>query len=345
MGNPRPRGLATPVGELPFRQRTAVRNSQSFSRHLRDSVSSHDPFLVTGVILPVLQSMTGYGEGHASRDGTSATAQLRSVNNRYLKLSCRIPEGYAAVESKLEALLREHVRRGSVQLTLNVRHEDEDSLYAVDVGRVRAYHRQLAPLHAELVGGEPLRLESLLALPGVIQQRELADLAEHDWSVVETAVRQALTGLRAMRVAEGRAMAADLQANCDEIANYTAQIEARGPLVVQAYQQRLTDRITNLLRENNVATQPGDVIREVGVFADRVDTSEEIVRLRSHLRQFGDLIRQGVGAGRSLEFLVQEILRETNTIGSKANDAEIAQQVVQIKNCIERMREMVQNVE
>jgi len=136
-----------------------------------------------------------------------------------------------------------------------------------------------------------------------------------------------------------------LHANCEVIATELDRIEERAPLVVEAYRKRLTERLNKLLEEYEVSIEATDVVREVGIFADRGDISEEIVRLRSHLRQFDAIAASEESNGRKLEFLIQEILRETNTIGSKANDAEIAGHVVEIKTAIERMREMIQNVE
>ncbi len=140
-------------------------------------------------------------------------------------------------------------------------------------------------------------------------------------------------------------MGRDLHANCQAIAADLDQIEQRAPLVVEAYRKRLMERLNKLLEEFGLEIQPADVVREVGLFTDRSDISEEIVRLRSHLQQFDAIARTEQGNGRKLEFVIQEMLRETNTIGSKANDAEIARHVVEIKTAIERMREMIQNVE
>ena len=140
-------------------------------------------------------------------------------------------------------------------------------------------------------------------------------------------------------------MARDLHANCDVISEQLGKIESQAPLVVDSHRKRLTERLNKLLDEYEVSIEPADIVREVGVFADRGDISEEVVRLRSHLEQFETIARSEANAGRKLEFVIQEMLRETNTIGSKANDAEIAVYVVEIKTAIERMREMIQNVE
>ncbi len=295
----------------------------------------------------MLLSMTGYGAGQVNQDDISFVVEVRTVNNRYLKLNCRLPDGYAAVESRIESLVRHHVRRGTVQLNVDVKRAPSSEDYQINAELVRSYHRQLQQLQLELGDAQPVRLESLLLLPDAIREQNLGSfVAENDWSLMEPAVTQALVGLCEMRDAEGAAMARDLSEQCQEISQCTDEISARAPLVVDAYQRRLTERLNKLLEEHDVEVQPADVVREMGMFAERADVAEEIVRLRSHLDQFVQIMNQEEeSAGRKLEFLVQELLRETNTIGSKANDAEIAKQVVQVKTCLERIREMVQNVE
>jgi uncharacterized protein (TIGR00255 family) len=168
---------------------------------------------------------------------------------------------------------------------------------------------------------------------------------EHDWPVIEEALRDALDHLQQMRAREGEAMAADMLANHAVIVAEVDAIQGRAPVVVEAYAQRLRDRLNALLAEHEVRVEPADIVREVGIFAERSDIAEEIVRLRSHLEQFDQIMRSGDSVGRKLEFITQEMFRETNTIGSKANDADIARHVVEIKAAIERMREMIQNVE
>ncbi len=290
--------------------------------------------------------MTGYGEGHADQDGLAVTVEARSVNNRYLKLSCRLPEGYASLEPQLEAVVRDSVRRGTVQVNVVLRREATEDEYRINSELVKGYFRQLRLVQETLEIDEPIRIETLLQLPGAIKEQTLdSNTAQRDWPAVQKALDAAIAGLLRMRTTEGSAMSEDLRANCTEISKCADAIATRSPVVVEAYQQRLTDKLNKFLQEHDVNVQAADVVREVGVFADRADISEEIVRLRSHLQQFATTMQQEAGAGRQLEFLVQELLRETNTIGSKANDAEIARHVVQIKTCIERMREMVQNIE
>ena len=189
-------------------------------------------------------------------------------------------------------------------------------------------------------------LEALLPLPGVVDDASGAAVdATADWPVIQRTVQAALENLGRMRSEEGRAMAADLAANCRAAAASLDQIERRAPLVVEDYRNRLFDRLKRTLAELDVVLDPADVIKEVSLFADRSDISEEIVRLRSHLEQFQATMELPESSGRKLDFLTQEMFREANTIGSKANDVEIARRVIEIKTAIERIREMIQNIE
>ena len=173
----------------------------------------------------------------------------------------------------------------------------------------------------------------------------ISSMLEQDWPLIEQALEEALANLEQMRQQEGRAMQRDLRANCQTVLDELDQIAARAPAVGDAYQTRLTERLNKLLADFGTRIEAADVIREVGMFAERCDISEEIVRLRSHIDQFRSILEASDASGRKLDFLTQEMFRETNTIGAKANDAEIARHVVEIKASIERIREMVQNVE
>ena len=171
------------------------------------------------------------------------------------------------------------------------------------------------------------------------------NLAEETWPILQEVLAEAVNSLDRMRRDEGTAMANDLSQNCQQIAVALGHIERRAPVVVEAYRARLTDKLNSLLKEFGTEIQPADIVRETGIFADRSDIAEETVRLRSHLEQFQATLQASESNGRKLDFLTQEMFRETNTIGSKANDAEIAGHVIEMKTVIERIREMVQNVE
>jgi len=290
--------------------------------------------------------MTGYGEAQEQAAGETVRIEIRSVNNRHFKLSCRLPDGFASVESLLDGVLREQIRRGTVQLNLYIARDTLPDDYQINETVLVNYHHQLNALRNRLHDLAELPIAALLGMPGVVvdASRRLADV-ESEWPLIERVVRRAVAQLNQMRAREGQALATDLKSNCAVIERELDQIEQLAPQIVKAYQARLLDRINQLLADQNVHLEPSAIIREVGIFADRTDISEEIVRLRSHLHQFDVVMTTEPAPGRKLEFLIQELLRETNTIGSKANDAQVARHVVEIKTAIERLREMIQNVE
>jgi uncharacterized protein (TIGR00255 family) len=201
-------------------------------------------------------------------------------------------------------------------------------------------------LHQFIHAEQFFALPGLLALPGVVDARDaLRRDLDAIWPLAERTIQHALTGLSRMRQDEGKAMAADLAQNCQLISGELAAVERLAPRVVEGYRQRLTEKLNKLLEEFRVSVNTTDIVREVGLFAERSDISEEIVRLRSHVEQFLTIMGAADSNGRKLEFLTQEMFREANTIGSKSNDAQIAQHVIEIKTAIERVREMIQNVE
>ena len=294
----------------------------------------------------MLLSMTGFGEAHCQQDGLAVAVEVRTINSRFFKLSVRTNEGYGALESQIEAIVRNNVRRGTVQVNARIDRCHSPDDFQINVGVLQRYRMQLEVLRQQWNVPQGLSLEALLPLPGVVDQSCGGVLGiEADWFVIERTVQAALDNLARMRTDEGRAMAADLKANCQTVAVGLKQIEQRAPLVVAAYRTRLEERIKKILAEFQVELNAGDLIREVSLMADRGDISEEIVRLRSHLEQFDAIMALPESSGRKLEFLTQEMVREANTIGSKANDVEIARHVIEIKAAVERIREMIQNVE
>ena len=289
--------------------------------------------------------MTGHGEGQRQEDGVAASAEIRTVNNRYFKMSLRASEGYNSLEPQIETLVRKYIRRGSVQISLRLDSEPTADDYQINAVVVEGYQRQLQTLWSD--NPPPAEAWSaLLTLPGIVNERGGKNRSsDADWPLIEKTLREALENLARMRTEEGAAMAVDLQQNGQIILEQLQAIERRAPLVVEAYRKRLTEKLEKLLQENRLPVETIEVVREVGVFAERSDISEETVRLNSHLEQFRAIMGANESNGRKLEFLIQEMLRETNTIGSKANDAEIARHVIEIKTSIERMREMIQNIE
>jgi uncharacterized protein (TIGR00255 family) len=294
----------------------------------------------------LLLSMTGFGEARRQTEGLVVSIELRTINNRYFKLSAKCSEGYSALESEIENVVRQQIRRGTVQVNLRVDRAASPDDYKLNTSVLASYREQLEHLHAEWHVVQPVSLETLLALPGVVMERHAsATDAVEVWPVIQETLEAAMTNLAKMRIEEGRNMANDLRANCQLVAGELKEIAKRAPVVVEAYRTRLHERLKTVLSEHQVALDPSDVIKEVSIYAERSDISEEIVRLGSHLEQFDEIMELAESSGRKLEFLTQEMFRETNTIGSKANDVQIARHVIDIKAAIERIREMIQNVE
>lgn len=287
----------------------------------------------------MLLSMTGHGLARVERESVSVQSEIRAVNNKHLKVtvSGELP---AELHSRLEQVVRDGVSRGSLHVRLQIERKG-DSGYRLNLAAIQAYQKQLAGLGPS---GTGIPLSALLTLPGVAEGSSW-DADEGIEEAVVEAVMQSVRNLNAMRREEGSAMAASLVGCLGQFQRQFDVIAGQAPRVVELFSQRLTERINQLLEKHDVSVQPSDVIREVGIFAERTDIHEELVRLRSHLEQFRQTLESPEAVGRKLDFLVQELLRETNTIGSKANDAAISASVIEMKSLIERMREMIQNVE
>lgn len=287
--------------------------------------------------------MTGHGQATSQTEALAVSVEIRSINSRYLKVSLNCADRYLGFQAEVEGLIRKYVQRGSVNVQLRVEYPGEQASARIDVDLIRSLQQQLQPLMQD---GESVPLASLLAIPGVVAEHEsTSDESEAEWPFISQTIEQALQSLNQMRRREGEVMASDMKSNCQLIRQRVAQIEGLSPKVVAAYSQRLTTRINQLLAEFGATASPADLVREVGIFAERSDIAEELVRLESHCGQFLQVIDGSTSGGRKLDFLTQELLREANTIGSKAGDSEIAQSVVEIKTAIDRIREMVQNVE
>lgn len=287
----------------------------------------------------MVNSMTGHGQASVEQDQFRVAVEIRTVNNRFLKTSINTDLG-TELESRVEQQLKATLRRGSVSVRIKTENLQSGQRARLNSDVIQSYWTQLS----EIAGGsQSINVESLLTLPGVIEDADTTD-DEELWPVVKKTLEEALHSLVEMRGTEGEAMKVDMVSNIGTIETELTSIEKLAPTVSEAYSKRLTDRINKLLEKFEVTVTASDVIKEVGVFADRTDVSEETVRLATHLEQFR-LVIQEPTPGKKLDFLVQEMLRETNTIGSKANNSDIAKHVVEIKTAIERIREMVQNIE
>jgi len=304
----------------------------------------------------MLYSMTGFGAAVCKEENISVSVELKAVNNRYFKLSLRLTDGYAALEQRIESLLRSVIERGTINANVRIVSAKEDTGFQVNTAVLESYAQQLSEAGKSFKNRygvfAPFALERLALLPGVIVTDNENSETDNEavGTLLDKTIREALDALQTMRKTEGESMAKDLTANLESLRQSISNITELAPRVAPLYRQRLKERIEKVMTEHGlslgtVPTTDGDFIRELASYADRCDISEELVRFQSHLEQFTSAMQSQEGCGRKLDFLTQELFRETNTIGSKANDADITKHVVEIKTVIERIREMVQNVE
>jgi uncharacterized protein (TIGR00255 family) len=293
----------------------------------------------------MLRSMTGYGHAHGLVEGVEFSVEARSVNNRYLKPVIKTPEYWSAAEAEIETLLRKRVSRGTVMLTVRVKLPDEQAAHRVNTAALSSYLAQLKVLEVEANPTLRIDLGSLLSLPGVCEPPPLEDLCERTKDGLLELVEKALEDLDRMRSREGTALGKELKAHCKMLLKEAKTVEARSPVVVADYRDRLTARVRDLMGAGTAGVDPDVLAREVALFAERADVTEELARLQSHVEQFLAAAESPDPAGRKLDFIAQEMLREANTVASKANDAPIARAAVEMKTAIDRIKEQVQNVE
>jgi uncharacterized protein (TIGR00255 family) len=286
--------------------------------------------------------MTGFGTSTARREPLALRAEARSVNHRYLQVKTRLPAELQHLESDVEALVRKKLDRGSVVVTLIAERDGGELPVAVDFDAARRYAELLDRLARELGLPRDLGVAALVQLPGVVGAP--ADGRERDASLALGAVERAHDALIEMRASEGRSLAREMRKHCGAAVKLMAKVEKRMPQALRAHHESLRARVADLLGGKHPLSE-SDLAREIALLADRMDVSEELARLKSHLDQVDALLDEKGPVGRQLDFLVQELLREANTIGSKCNDAAVAQSVVELKAHIERLREQVQNVE
>ena len=297
----------------------------------------------------MLLSMTGFGEARQSTAGPSVSVEVRSVNNRYLKTTVRGTDPYPLQEPEIEKIVRRYIRRGSVLVHIRVDRPGSSSQARINTGVLKAYLEQIQSVCGETgrLDLMPSLVSNVLTLPGVAHESGLAEgIPDDEWPIVEATLEKALTQLDASRKDEGQAMAKDLLYHHQHLMDQLELVKQILPHVMVAYRARLLDRVKAAVAEAGVSLEPDHLIREVALYADRTDVAEEVVRLEAHLSTYAEIIRTGTeGAGRRLEFVVQEMGREVNTLGSKAGDVGISRHAVEMKATLEKIREMVQNVE
>lgn len=296
--------------------------------------------------------MTGHGECTRESDSLGTVVEVRSVNNRHLKMVFRADDSLACLEGEVEKVLRETVKRGSVSVTFKCKRNKPAQSPAtqslIDGNLLQSYIRQTREATG-MVGSGEILAAACLHLPGVVLSANLSGSVsvDEEWPQWEATLREALAKFQSMRLREGASMARELMALHDAIQTETRAISERAPEVVKQHREKLRSRLETAFSQAGLERhiEPHEILRETALLAERLDISEETVRLNSHLNQFARFVEREESPGRKFDFLIQEMLRETNTIGSKASDLEIAHRVVEIKGLLERIRELVQNVE
>jgi uncharacterized protein (TIGR00255 family) len=291
-----------------------------------------------------IKSMTGFGRGELEKDGRVWTAEVRCVNNRYLDLKMKLPRGYALFEEKIRKKVAVTYLRGRVDLFLSVSGDFSDlQEVKVNVPLAEGYRNALQFLSGQFGLENVITTQMLAAYPDVLVREQKDEDLIVVWELVEKVIDAALESCDTMRAQEGKVLAADLTTRLNFFENTITDIEKSIPELIEQRLKSLQERLEKLLV--NVQLDPARLVQEVAVMADKTDVTEEIVRLRCHIGQFTLFLQEESGIGRKLDFLIQEFLREVNTLASKINDAAVAHLTVDLKSELEKMREQVQNIE
>lgn len=293
----------------------------------------------------MLRSMTGFGAAQAEIKSVSFSVEIRSVNNRYYKLTTKLPDIWASAETEIEKRIRKVLTRGSVTVNVRMKVASDQAACQINTKVLAGYLDQLKLLQTEADPTMRIDLASLLQLPGVCEPLDRESLCKDTYGGLMELIDQAIAALNEMRKTEGAALRSDLLGHCDTIERELNKISARAGQVVLEYHDRLRDRVQELLAAARLELDSDTLAREVAIYAERCDIAEEINRLTGHIEQFRLVADDPEPAGRKLDFIAQEMLRETNTIGSKSNDAEIMRAVLEIKTAVDRIKEQSANAE
>jgi uncharacterized protein (TIGR00255 family) len=291
----------------------------------------------------MIRSMTGFGSGRGAASGEEIAVEVRSVNHKFCEVKVRLPRELSALELEITRVVKDRLARGGIEVTVRRAGPGGSMAPRVDAALAEAYARAHAEVAARLGLHGQISLSDIIAAEGVIRLDDRDADLDAARGATEKALLQALEALGAMRAREGEALRRDLESRLATVEGLVVRVEALAPQAVEHHRARLAERVLELTR--GVPLDPGRLAQEIALLAERTDVAEEVTRLRSHVAQARQLLGSGEPAGRKLDFLVQEMHREANTIGSKSQHAEISAVVVGLKAEIERMREQVQNVE
>ncbi len=299
---------------------------------------------VTKEIISLVRSMTGYGRSVQTLSGREFTVEIRSVNNRYLDCTVKLPRAFSFAEDSVKQAVKQAVQRGKVDVFITVNSQSaEDVQVSLNKPVLEGYLKAMKTMVAEYGVADDLSASVLSRLPEVfVVEKPQADEAQLKADLL-TVVQDALDSYNRMRAVEGAALEADLRSRGDTILALVAQVEQASPQTVAEYRRRLAEKMQEILE--NKSLDESRILTEAAIFADKVAVDEETVRLRSHLEQMNQMLTQGGALGRKLDFLIQEMNREANTTGSKCTDVKIARIVVDIKAELEKIREQTQNLE
>jgi len=292
----------------------------------------------------LIKSMTGYGRCQSVAGGMNITVELKSVNNRYFDFSSRLPRNYGFLDEKLKSFFMQTLTRGKLECYVTIETvEEPDVIVAVNTPLAESYMKAYAELSEKLGLENDIKVSDIVRVPDVLSLRKQPEDEEKIWDAVSSVAQQALDSFVAMRQTEGERLKADVSSRLDLILENVAFVEKRSPETVKEYNEKLLGRLRELLEDTSIDEQR--LLTEAAIFADKIAVAEETVRLRSHIDQMRVFLNADEAIGKKMDFLVQEMNREANTIGSKANDVEIASKVVDIKAEIEKIREQIQNIE
>ncbi len=290
------------------------------------------------------RSMTGYGRAVKVFDDREITVELKAVNHRFFEFTARVPRQYSFMEERLKKLISSEVNRGKVEAYVSVASvsEPEETVVA-NVDIIGSYVTALRDIKDALAVSDDLSLSHLLRIPDAFTVVKREEDEEQVWEEVRIAAEEAVAAFVDMRRTEGEKLKSDILIKLDEIEANVSKVAERSPQVTEKYRERLYAKLKELLEDRNVDDQR--VLTEAAIFADKTAVDEEIVRLRSHISQYREILSQNEPIGKRLDFLIQEFNREVNTIGSKCNDLEITKTVLEMKNAVEKIREQIQNIE
>lgn len=292
----------------------------------------------------MVRSMTGFGRAELTVDGRDIIFEIRSVNHRFFELNCRITRGFNFLEEKIKSYLKEKIKRGKVDVFISLsQKEDTECIVKVNKSLAAGYINALKCLAQEYDIADDVSVSSVAGYSDIFQVHKTPEDEDEVWASVKQVADTALADFLKMREVEGERLKADVVSRLERILSIVEEVELTAPQRIQRYETRLKERIIELLGSADYDEQR--LITEVALFADKVAIDEETVRLRSHLLQLNNLLDSDTEIGRKIDFIIQEMNREANTIGSKANDSEVAHKVVEIKSEIEKIREQIQNIE